>query len=78
MDSESIQYTGRVKYFNVAKGFGFIDPDNDPDRLPVFVHINAVRQSGLTSLRDGQSVKYYKATNPVTNKISAANIEILK
>ena len=48
--------TGTVKWFNVAKGFGFIEPD---DRSKdVFVHISAVEKAGLQSLREGQKVSY--------------------
>ena len=48
--------TGTVKWFNGAKGFGFIQPDGGgPD---VFVHISAVERSGIGSLRDGQKVTY--------------------
>jgi len=46
--------TGTVKWFNAAKGFGFIEPD---DRSKdVFVHISAVQKAGLQSLREGQKV----------------------
>jgi len=48
--------TGKVKFFNVQKGFGFITPDDgDQD---VFVHISAVQQSGLPELREGQTVEF--------------------
>ena len=48
--------TGTVKFFNHAKGFGFITPeDGEKD---VFVHISAVQASGLTGLEDGQKVTF--------------------
>ncbi|MGI4955369.1 MAG: cold-shock protein [Janthinobacterium lividum] len=48
--------TGTVKWFNAAKGFGFIMPsDGGKD---VFVHITAVQAAGLRGLDDGQSVSY--------------------
>lgn len=48
--------TGRVKFFNDKRGFGFIVPDTaGPD---VFVHVSAVEESGLTFLREGQRVQY--------------------
>jgi CspA family cold shock protein len=48
--------TGTVKFFNVAKGFGFIQPeDGDKD---VFVHISAVEKAGLGTLSEGQKVNY--------------------
>ena len=48
--------TGTVKFFNHAKGFGFITPeDGEKD---VFVHISAVQASGLPGLEDGQKVSF--------------------
>jgi len=48
--------TGTVKWFNVDKGFGFIQPqDGSKD---VFVHITAVQAAGLQGLNDGQKVSY--------------------
>jgi CspA family cold shock protein len=48
--------TGTVKWFNLQKGFGFIEPsDGGKD---VFVHISAVERAGLSSLKEGQKVKY--------------------
>ena len=48
--------TGTVKWFNPQKGFGFIEPsDGGKD---VFVHISAVERAGLSSLKEGQRVKY--------------------
>jgi CspA family cold shock protein len=48
--------TGTVKWFNMDKGFGFIQPqDGGKD---VFVHITAVQAAGLQGLNDGQKVSY--------------------
>ena len=48
--------TGTVKWFNTAKGYGFIAPsDGGQD---VFVHISAVKSAGLTGLADDQKVGY--------------------
>lgn len=47
---------GTVKWFNAAKGFGFIQPESgDKD---VFVHISAVEQSGIGMLTEGQRLSY--------------------
>jgi CspA family cold shock protein len=48
--------TGKVKWFNTQKGYGFIAPDDGG--ADVFVHISALQQSGLTELRDGQAVEF--------------------
>ena len=47
---------GTVKWFNSAKGFGFIAPEGGSK--DVFVHISAVEQAGLTSLNDDQKVTF--------------------
>ncbi len=48
--------TGSVKWFNVTKGYGFIEPEEGGS--DVFVHITAVQQSGMEGLQDGQKVGY--------------------
>ena len=55
--------TGTVKWFNEAKGFGFISPsDGSPD---VFVHFSAISsQGGFRTLAEGQSVSYDVETGP--------------
>lgn len=47
---------GTVKFFNSAKGFGFIAPEGGGK--DVFVHISAVERSGLSGLADGQKVSF--------------------
>ena len=48
--------TGKVKWFNETKGFGFIQPESgDKD---VFVHISAVEQAGMGTLNEGQRISY--------------------
>ena len=48
--------TGKVKWFNTTKGFGFIAPDEGGS--DVFVHISAVEQAGMTGLADDQPIEY--------------------
>ena len=47
--------TGTVKWFNDAKGFGFISRANGPD---VFVHFRAIQGNGFKSLKEGQTVEF--------------------
>ena len=47
--------TGTVKFFNEAKGFGFITREGGPD---VFVHFSAIQSSGFKTLAEGQQVEF--------------------
>lgn len=53
--------TGTVKWFNPAKGYGFIEPEEGGK--DVFVHISAVERSGLGTLREGQTINYELQTD---------------
>ena len=53
--------TGTVKWFNDAKGFGFIVRDGGED---VFVHYRQIRGEGHRSLNEGQQVEYSVLTTP--------------
>lgn len=64
--------TGKVKWFNVSKGFGFIQPNDGGS--DVFVHISALEKAGLSTLNDGQEVSYELATR--NGKTSAVNLEV--
>ena len=48
--------SGKVKWFNAVKGFGFIEPDEGGS--DVFVHITAVQEAGLKGLAEGQPIEY--------------------
>ncbi len=47
--------TGRVKWFNNTKGYGFISQPPDAD---VFVHYSAIRDKGYRTLREGEQVEF--------------------
>lgn len=59
--SEVNRVTGTVKWFNNAKGFGFIALAGDED---VFVHFSAIRGEGHRSLTDGQRVEFRVVKGP--------------
>lgn len=64
--------TGTVKFFNAAKGFGFIEQGNgQPD---VFVHISAVERSGLSTLTEGQKVTFDVVRDKRSGKNAADNL----
>ncbi|WP_196139614.1 cold-shock protein [Aliikangiella sp. G2MR2-5] len=47
--------TGKVKFFNEKKGFGFIEQESGPD---VFVHFSAIQSDGFKTLAEGQQVQF--------------------
>ncbi|MCP4876994.1 MAG: cold-shock protein [Gammaproteobacteria bacterium] len=47
--------TGKVKWFNEAKGFGFIERESGPD---VFAHFSAIQGTGFKTLTEGQQVEF--------------------
>jgi CspA family cold shock protein len=63
--------TGIVKWFNDAKGFGFIKPDNGGEDL--FAHFSAINTQGFKSLTENQRVTFDVTTGPKGKQ--AANIQ---
>lgn len=61
---------GTVKWFNNAKGYGFITPENGKD---VFVHFNAILGEGYKSLDEGQAVEFEIKEGPKGQE--AANVK---
>ncbi|WP_196158667.1 cold-shock protein [Reinekea sp. G2M2-21] len=53
--------TGTVKWFNEAKGFGFLEQKSGPD---VFAHFSAIVSSGFKTLTEGQSVEFTVTAGP--------------
>jgi cold shock protein len=67
--------TGKVKWFNTSKGFGFIEADDGgPD---VYVHISAVERSGLLTLNEGQIVEYQTEVQKNYGKKAATNLKLV-
>lgn len=62
--------TGTVKWFNDAKGFGFITPSDGGQDL--FVHFSAIAASGFKSLKEGQQVSFEVVDGPKGKQ--AANV----
>jgi len=62
---------GTVKFFNAAKGFGFIAPETG--EKDVFVHISAVESAGLGTLTEGQRISYDIVTE--RDKQAAGNLK---
>lgn len=65
--------TGTVKWFNDAKGFGFITPDGGGEDL--FAHFSAIQGSGFKSLKEGQKVEFEVTQGPKGKQ--ASNIKPL-
>jgi len=61
--------TGRVKWFNDAKGFGFIEREGGPD---VFVHYSAIQSDGFKSLKENDKVEFEVREGP--KGLQAANV----
>jgi CspA family cold shock protein len=65
--------TGKVKFYNEMKGFGFIAPDDGGK--DVFVHATALERAGMRGLVEGQKVSFDVQTDSRSGKISVGNIE---
>ena len=60
-DNVEVSMTGRVKWFNDRKGFGFIEVEGGKD---VFVHHSAIQGEGFKSLKEGDAVEFEVTNGP--------------
>ena len=65
---------GTVKWFDAYRGYGFIQPEDGSK--DAFVHMSAVEQAGLSTLREGQKVSYEIATGK-NGKLAASNLAVI-
>ncbi len=63
--------TGKVKWFNDAKGFGFIEAE---DGVDVFVHFSVITMNGFKTLQEGQEVSYESVETPKGRQAQAVNL----
>ena len=68
-----MKQTGKVKFFNHDKGYGFIKPD--ADGRDVFIHISALEVAGINTIAEGQKVEYQLEEE--NGKICATNLMLL-
>ncbi|MDP2690316.1 MAG: cold-shock protein [Deltaproteobacteria bacterium] len=62
--------SGKVKWFNESKGFGFIEQDSGED---VFVHYSSIQGNGFKTLREGQRVDFEVIQGPKGLKAENVN-----
>ena len=66
--------TGTVKWFNAAKGYGFIQTDDGTE--DAFVHVSAVERAGLTTLLEGQKIEY-ELVEGQRGRMAADNLKLV-
>ena len=63
--------TGKIKWFNPAKGYGFIE--NDTGGKDVFLHVSALEKAGISTLKEGEEIEFEIGENK--GKENAINIK---
>ena len=64
--------TGKIKWFNPAKGYGFIENEGNKD---VFLHVSALEEAGISTLKEGEEIEFEIGENK--GKENAINIKKL-
>ena len=64
--------TGKIKWFNPAKGYGFIENEGSKD---VFLHVSALEEAGIDTLQEGQAISFEIGEN--NGKENAINIKTI-
>lgn len=67
--------TGTVKFFNSAKGYGFIEPDGGAK--DVFIHASALERAGIATISEGQKLSFDVEADGRSGKSSAQNVQLL-
>ncbi len=67
--------TGKVKFFNRDKGFGFISRDNGG--RDVFVHVSTVQRAGVPYLEEGMAISFEVIDDPKGRGQQASNLQLL-
>ncbi len=65
--------TGKIKWFNGVKGYGFIEPDNKSK--DVFLHVSELAKTGLVDIKEGERLSF--ELENVKGKIAAINIKLI-
>jgi CspA family cold shock protein len=66
--------TGTVKWFNNAKGYGFVTPDEGEQ--DVFIHFSAIEMDGYKTLKEGQKIQFDINEGP--KGLHAANVQMVE
>ena len=62
--------TGKIKWFNPTKGYGFIEQEGSKD---VFLHVSALEQAGISTLKEGEEIEFEIGENK--GKENAINVK---
>jgi cold shock protein len=70
-----MRQNGTVKFFNQAKGYGFVSPEDDSK--DVFVHITAVQRSGIPELTEGMKISFEVQPDKRGRGNQAVNLQLV-